>query len=638
MRQKRVKVGIIIVVITVSIQLLVNGAYAKQWSSWDTTIFGYSRICTDGIRFSLADQDQHRYRVEFYRKPSITYPTPIVTRNISGLERLPNSFGVCNPKPKNHTQPQFAVNYCKGPFTVRWNLPLGTEIEVKAYHTDGNKDRLIGSISQIQTPNGIETFYVDDPRPYPNNGQVTACSVNDSAEILTGLGTGANGWAEAYGTGNTYHHIAWAQSSWPSYNTQNGETRPAVGDIDSDGEAEVVVGFDRGANGWFEIRGAKGFSEPIFGRVSWDAYNNVNGETRPAVGNVDGGIEDEILLGLGPGGNGWVEIRDGAGGLYDNIRDIDGIIRWIQIPWPTYNSRNGETRPATGDLDGMQEPSSFRIIFADEIVIGLGSGGAGYLAVFDNVYTKFNFLGWLQIPWSNYNNQYGGTRPALGDIDRDGLDEIVVGLDSGSNGYIAIFDDAQANYTFLGWLQIPWTAYNELNGETRPALGDVDGDGWYEIIVGLGTGSNGWYAVIDDSRTYNLVGWLQVNWPNYNSTNGETWPAVSTASINLGPFVVLDSSTNQQDIIDYKQLLYPAMGQGPPEMHVNASFYSGPPQIDNTHQSNGPVAITSDPALEPSFDNTYFEGPPLNNTYYPGPEEQDQNSPLQLYLPFVSAE
>jgi len=41
--------------------------------------------------------------------------------------------------------------------------------------------------------------------------------------------------------------------------------------------------------------------------------------------------------------------------------------------------------------------------------------------------------------------------PAVGDIDGDGRAEIVAGLGAGGQGYYAVFDDAQANFQMMSW-------------------------------------------------------------------------------------------------------------------------------------------------------------------------------------------
>ena len=59
---------------------------------------------------------------------------------------------------------------------------------------------------------------------------------------------------------------------------------------------------------------------------------------------------------------------------------------------------------------------------------------------------------------------------ALGDVDGDGLDEIVVGYGYIGDGWIRILDDHTAGYAHLAWIQVGWSAYNTANGEVWPVL------------------------------------------------------------------------------------------------------------------------------------------------------------------------
>lgn len=453
-------------------------------------------------------------------------------------------------------------------------------------------------------------------------------------EIVTGLGRTSSGWSEFRDdAGAGYSHLAWRQLPWNGYNNSScgGETRAATGDVDGGGRSEVIYGLESCGNGWFEIRddSSGSYNHLAWRQVPWTAYNNCNGETWPAAGNLDNAGNDEIVIGLGSCANGWFEIRHGASSNYNHRA-------WRQVPWSAYNSRNGETRPAVGNLDGLG---------GEEIVIGLGRTGGGWFQIRHGAAGNYNHIAWRQVPWSSYNSSCGGTRPAAGDIDGDGRDEIVVGLDYPCNtGWFAIFDDAVNNYAFLRWKRVAWTAYNNCIGETRPAVGNVDGGTFEEIVIGLGPHRvcnnmnypNGWYEVIEDaSAGYVHKAWLQVNWSSYNGRNGETWPAVS----DIKPSVVATSAegegvtinTKQQSEPDTIAQIFPALLPGPTQDDINASVVQGP--VTEVEYYAGPKAVEIEAALEPPATAAFYSGPPQDDNFYAGPDALRMDN--KLYLPVI---
>jgi hypothetical protein len=285
------------------------------------------------------------------------------------------------------------------------------------------------------------------------------------------------------------------------------------GDIDLFIDHGTVPGLVAGlgsypiGGGWIEAcRGD--LTHADWSRVGWNAYNSANGEARMATGDIDGDGRDEVVIGLGSESGGYFEVQN----------EDYSHLAWGRVNWSTYNSANGESWIVCGDVDGDG---------ADEIIVGLGSGGAGYLEVFEYNAGSVTHRDWLRVNWKSYNGANGETRPASGDVDGDGRDEIVVGLGQGGGGYLEVLDDALGGYAHLAWPRVLWGSYNSANGETRPACGDVDGDGRDEIVVGLGQGAGGYLEMFDDAvGGYVHLAWPRIQWPSYCSANGETWPAV----------------------------------------------------------------------------------------------------------------
>jgi subtilisin family serine protease len=292
------------------------------------------------------------------------------------------------------------------------------------------------------------------------------------------------------------------------------------GDIDHFADRGTVpallIGLDPfpSNGGWMEAF-LGDYSHADWLRVNWSSYNAANGEARIATGDIDGDGRDEIIVGLGPvSGNPSI-----PGGWFEVLDDDYTHLAWGRVNWSPYNGANGETWPACGDIDGDGR---------DEIVIGLGPypANGGWFEVFDYDAGNLVHKAWGRVNWSPYNAANGESRPACGDIDGDGRDEIVIGLGPypGNGGWFEAFDYDAGNPVHKAWGRVNWSAYNGANGETRPACGDIDGDGRDEILIGLGSGGEGWFEILAGDHTH--LAWGRINWSPYNSADGGSRPAL----------------------------------------------------------------------------------------------------------------
>ncbi|MCK5681782.1 FG-GAP repeat protein [bacterium] len=408
---------------------------------------------------------------------------------------------------------------------------------VKAYDGEGNqsdysnevfKDQLVigessstasTAMSFTHDPLALnEDFGVDTPGTDDSPRTSTLPENLNSGKIVAGTGpwVGNGGWIKTL-TDN-YFHDHWSRLGWPHYNTLQGESRIAKGDIDGDGKDEIIIGMgpvtgdETAPAGHFQVLDDN-HQHLYWGQVNWGAYNEGNGEIWPACGDLDGDGKDEILIGLGRGGMGIVEVFSVTNNQLVHVT-------WIASSWDEYNLARGEVRPSSGDLNGDGK---------DDIVLGFGQ-------VTDNpeipggTYEILTNLGqhmaWGEVSWNDYNQLNGESRPVIGDLDGDGTNEIVIGLGSGANGAFEIqgFNE-EGNLTNQAWLETPWwQAYNDISGETRPAVGNLDNDSADELVIALGKGGGGWLHLFDDKESgYNHYISLQL-WPEeYNMNNGASW-------------------------------------------------------------------------------------------------------------------
>jgi hypothetical protein len=402
---------------------------------------------------------------------------------------------------------------------------------VKAYDGQGTESDYSNEVVKLPGEN-IRVVESDDPsvdrgpialnqefgvEPQDDSGMTQESSAG-RGRIVAGIGSWPvnGGWVKAL-TGDFYH-ARWAHLEWDRYNQLNGETRVARGDIDGDGRDELIIGMGSAAgddtvpNGTFEVLDDD-LHHLCWGQIDWQTYNESNGETWPACGDLDGDGRDEILIGTGRGGQGNIEVFDFAEGRLQHRR-------WLASTWSEYNQAQGEVRPAVGDYDGDGR---------NDVIVGFGPvsesaqlpGGAYEVLAADG-----SHLAWGEVSWGDYNELNGETRPVVGDLDGDGRGEIVIGLGAGANGAFEIQQlDNLGRLVNQAWLEVPeWLEYNQKNGETRPAVGNLDDDPALEIAVALGPGGGGWVHLFDDPESgYRQFLSLEL-WPEkYNAGNGASW-------------------------------------------------------------------------------------------------------------------
>lgn len=263
--------------------------------------------------------------------------------------------------------------------------------------------------------------------------------------------------------------------SFPAYPaTFHGGVRVAAGDFNGDGSSDIVVAPGAGMEPTVRVLdGRTGLQIP--GPVgSFLAYGaTFRGGVQVAVGDVNNDGTPDIITGPDKGMEPRVNVINGATGA-------------VIHSFLAFAARfRGGVRVAAADMSGDGR---------DDVIAGAGPGGSPEVRIFDGATG-------LQFPGRDgsiivFNPGFrGGVFVAAGDVNGDGLPDILVGA-----GRVAprvkVFsglDNSVIN---------DFSAYaSDFRRGVRVAALDVNGDGRDEIIIGSGPGQGPLVKVFDASLT-----------------------------------------------------------------------------------------------------------------------------------------
>ncbi len=243
-------------------------------------------------------------------------------------------------------------------------------------------------------------------------------------------------------------------SSFSAYDkiTQGG-VNIAAGDVDGDGKDEIITAPGAGGDSQIKIFDSQGKLKKQF-----SAYAaNFTGGVNIAAGDVDGDGKDEIITAPGAGGDSQIKIFDSQGKLKKQFSAY--AVNFI-----------GGVNIAAGDVDGDGK---------DEIITAPGAGGGPQVRIFNN-------NGLLQKQFFAYDKKFrGGVRVTTADLaggTRERKLEIVTAPGAGGGPQVRIFNNN-------GLLLNQFFAYDKnFKGGVNIGSGDLDNDGLDEIVTGAGPG------------------------------------------------------------------------------------------------------------------------------------------------------
>ncbi|CAN5621906.1 hypothetical protein BH09BAC4_BH09BAC4_42280 [soil metagenome] len=297
--------------------------------------------------------------------------------------------------------------------------------------------------------------------------------------VLLLLGCLANGVtrAQTFKTGNSSAKLL-------SITDLTSNAAPSLGDTDADGDLDATVGTASGKVLYFKNIGTS--NNPIYSQQtgSSNPYNSadVNPNAAPSLGDIDADGDLDAIVGT-------------IGGTLIFLKNVGTAVN------PIYSQQTGSSNPfeGQGNDENPNAAPTLGDIDADgdlDAVIGTANGNLLY---YQNVGTATNPIYSQQ---TGSANPFGGLAPnlrasananfspSLGDMDGDGDLDAIVGT---AEGTILFFKNVGTAINPIYSQQTGSTnpfggQGNGIDLNASPSLGDTDGDGDLDAIIGTANG------------------------------------------------------------------------------------------------------------------------------------------------------
>ncbi|MCF8341400.1 MAG: FG-GAP-like repeat-containing protein [Chitinophagaceae bacterium] len=326
------------------------------------------------------------------------------------------------------------------------------------------------------------------------------------SDVIVGAYGFDNKWLSNAGEALIYHGSATGISSTASTVLESnqegaymGNAVSSAGDINGDGYSDVIVGAYKYDNGGIAIdQGAVfiyygstiGINTSISTKLGSNAPDAWFGNSVSGAGDVNGDGYSDVIVGTYGYDHG--QTREGTAFVYHgSATGINTTVATI-LEANQANAFAGYSVSGAGDVNG----DGYSDVIIGAFLYDNGQDNEGAAFIFHGSASGINPIIANIVESNQQNAWFGYSVSGAGDVNGDGFSDVIVGSLYYDNGQI----DEGAAFVYLGGaLGISSVSYKTLEsnqeyaqlGVTVSGVGDINGDGYGDIIVGANQYDNG---------------------------------------------------------------------------------------------------------------------------------------------------
>ncbi|MFZ5468751.1 MAG: FG-GAP-like repeat-containing protein [Myxococcota bacterium] len=305
---------------------------------------------------------------------------------------------------------------------------------------------------------------------------------------------------------------AWTADSSDQAFALFGYSVAGAGDVNADGYADVLVGaagwdgpgsFGNEGRAYLFLGSQAGLSNsPVWFDDPTDQFSARYGSSVAGVGDVNGDGYSDVLVGA-PSWDSAVFASEGRAHLYlGSASGLRSALTWTADPADQVDAWFGVSVAGAGDVNG--DGFGDVVVGASEWNGSQPDEGRAYVYLgFAEGLTPTNF--WTVAPTNQAGAAFGAAVASAGDVNGDGFGDVLIGAKDW-NGQAS---DEGRVYLFLGgatglatspaWTADPTDESSAELGNSLSAAGDVNGDGYGDVVIGAYRADN---QAANEGRAY----------------------------------------------------------------------------------------------------------------------------------------